>query len=100
MPGIPDHGHAVLCSSFFGPVMEFNQVASPKFEELLSKYRIDSDKIIAVGHDLFDQQVYDDAKQLLTSHWTAILRDQCSRTNSTLIRRNSLEWFMQYARPN
>ena len=90
------YGHAALCATYFAPVMEFNRLASKKFDDLLGEYRIDPDQVLAVGRELFDPVVYDETKIFLAEYWTKILRDQCSRTNSTLVRRSSLEWFVQY----
>jgi alcohol dehydrogenase class IV len=86
-------GHARLCSTFLWPVMEFNRQGSAKWSEMLKRYEIDDKVELAALRELFDLQAYQQAVAHLHEHWTAILRDPCTRTNSVLVRPAGLEFF-------
>jgi alcohol dehydrogenase class IV len=87
-------GHARLCSLFLWPVMRFNAQASPKLQSLAAKHGLDIPGIMAVARDLFDEDAFGRATPLLKEHWPEVLRDPCSRTNSALVRPESLDYFL------
>ena len=90
-------GHAMLCSLFLRPVMEFNRRNSPKWERLMQEHELDEEVIIKVLEDLHESGAYALALPLLERHWMEILRDPCSRTNSALIRPASKGFFVENA---
>jgi len=89
-----DWNHAKLCSIFLFPVMRFNQQASGKWQNLLQQYELPADTILKVLRELFDCHAFDLAIPALSVHWMDILRDPCTRTNSTTVRPSSLDYFV------
>ena len=92
-----DWGHAKLCSLFLWPVMIFNQQRSPKWEQLTQEYHLNGDVIFERLKDLHEADAYTLVAPLLDEHWTEILRDPCSRTNSALVRPASKAFFTERA---
>jgi alcohol dehydrogenase class IV len=92
-------GHARLCSTFLWPVMEFNRKGSEKWSTTLRRYEIDENAVIGTVRELFDADRYRQAATLLPEHWTAVLRDPCTRTNSVLVRPASLDFFRTWGQP-
>lgn len=90
-------GHARLCALFLWPVMQFNRQHSPKLERLTRQYNLDGAAILALLQGLHEPDAYAQALPLLDRHWMEILRDPCSRTNSTLVRPASKVFFMEQA---
>ena len=88
-------GHARLCSVFLLPVMEFNRLQSDKWKNLARDYELDSEAVFSVLEQLFDAAAYNQALPLLDRHWMEILRDPCSRTNSSLVRPAGKAFFME-----
>jgi alcohol dehydrogenase class IV len=86
-------GHAKLCSVFLWPVMRFNEQSSPKWRELLTAHGLAPDAMMESVRAFFDGEAYAQSVPALREHWMSILRDPCSRTNSTLVRPTSLEYF-------
>ena len=86
-------GHAKLCSVFLWPVMAFNREHGDKLPRLCAQFDIDEDAVWAVLRDLHSKEAYDEALPLLETHWMAICRDPCSRTNNVLVRPNSKAFF-------
>jgi alcohol dehydrogenase class IV len=91
----PDEGwgHARLCSLFLYPVMRFNRQASDKLDRLTADRGLDADALLQKAWDLFSENDFAIALAQLQTHWRGVLRDQCSRTNSTLVRPQSLSFF-------
>ncbi len=83
--------HAELCSICLEPVMRFNARASSKWSDLMRQHDLDGDRIMATLTELHDAARFAEIAPLLESHWPAILRDPCTRTNSSLVRAATLE---------
>lgn len=86
-------GHAALCSTFLWPVLSFDAALSSRTEELFREYRLDFGRFLDAARTLFEEESYERALPLLESHWKAILRDPCTRTNSVLVRPGHLDHF-------
>ncbi len=95
----PDEGwgHARLCSLFLWPVFEFNRQNSSKWDRLIDQYGLDGAEILELIQSLYDSDSYTQALGALDRHWMEILRDPCTRTNSTLVRPASKRFFMERA---
>jgi alcohol dehydrogenase class IV len=89
-----DWGHAKLCSVFLWPVMAFNRKHSEKWEKLASRHVLDDRAIFGLLRELHEADAYAQALDLLDRHWIGILKDPCSRTNSTLVRPASRSYFL------
>jgi len=92
-----DWGHAKLCSLFLGPVIEFNRQNSSKWKRMTQQYHLDEKAILELLQDLHDPKTYQQVLGLLDQHWMDILKDPCSRINSTLVRPASKAFFLEYA---
>ncbi len=92
---VSDWGHAKLCSLFLFPVMHFNKDASAKWKNLMDQYGLPEDRILDVLANLFEINAYRATLAHLFEQWHLIIRDPCSRTNSTLVRPSSLSYFME-----
>ena len=90
-------GHARLCSLFLWPVIQFNRQHSPKWDRLTDQYLLDGFMILESLQNLHEPESYEQILGLLDQHWMEILRDPCSRTNSTLVRPASKTFFMEHA---
>lgn len=88
-------GHARLCALYLFPVMCFNRQASDKFDVLTGAHGLDADALLRSIRRLFDEDDYSNALPMLQQHWKRVLRDQCSRTNSALVRPQSLSFFTE-----
>lgn len=88
-------GHARLCSVYLHPVMEFNRAHSDKWQNKAEKYGIDPKAVDLKLLELFDPQSYTATLTLLERHWKDILRDPCTRMNSTLVRPSHLSFFLE-----
>ena len=87
--------HARLCSLFLWPVMRFNEQSATKFNELLKRYDLPRERILHLVHTLHTPADYATLVPYIEQHWMRILRDPCSRTNCTLVRPSSLEYFVK-----
>jgi alcohol dehydrogenase class IV len=90
-------GHARLCACFLYPVMCFNRQASNKLDTLMAEYGLETDVVLAHVRDLYDDLDYTSALPVLEGLWKQVLRDQCSRTNSALVRAQSVSYFVDRA---
>jgi len=90
-------GHAKICSVLLWPVFEFNRQHSSKWNRLTRQYGLDGTMILELIQSLYDPASYEQAIGLLDRHWMEILRDPCTRTNSTLVRPSSKSYFMEHA---
>lgn len=90
-------GHARLCSLFLLPVMTFNRAASPKWPLLLA-HGVAEEEVFRAIRTLFQSVDYVAALPVLRSHWGTVLRDQCTRTNSALVRPGDIAFFESFIR--
>ena len=90
-------GHARLCATYLAPVMRFHRRSGTKVDDLFREHGIDVSELIALTEQLFDPALYAVTLPILEHHWPAVLRDRCTRTNATLVRRDDLQFFMEYA---
>lgn len=88
-------GHARLCATFAWPVMAFNRDRGDKWASYLSEYGVDENAIMGRLRDLHDDSDYAAALPYLDARWIEILRDPCSRTNSTLVRPDDTSFFTE-----
>ena len=86
-------GHAALCSTFLWPVLCLDAALSPKPQELCRQYGLSWDAFLSSARSLFEEEAYDRALPVLEAHWTAVLRDPCTRTNGVLVRPGHLDHF-------
>jgi alcohol dehydrogenase class IV len=91
----PDAGwhHARLCSNYLLPVMSFNASTTDKWGRFTAEYGLDAAAIGKVLRELFETETYRQTLPFLEQHWREVLRDRCTRTNSSLARPDSLEYF-------
>lgn len=90
-------GHARLCARFLYPVMCFDRQASDKLDHLMAAHGLDADAVLARVRPLYDDADYRAALPALERLWRQVLRDPCTRTNSTLVRPQSLAYFSERA---
>jgi alcohol dehydrogenase class IV len=88
-------GHAMLCSVFLWPVMSFNRASSDKWQRRMDGHGLDESAIFSRLEALHDSDTYEQALESLDRHWLRILRDPCSRTNSTLVKPASKSFFLE-----
>ena len=86
-------GHARLCSLFLSPVIAFNRSNSTKWEDFARCQGIDISMVEKMAESLFDVELYDRIRPFLILHWDTIRKNPCTRTNCTLVRKNSLNFF-------
>ncbi len=79
--------------------MQFNCLHSNKWETLSDEFDIDSNAVFNVLRQLFDIEAYNQALPLLDEHWMEIVKDPCSRTNSSLVRPASKAFFLEQFQP-
>jgi alcohol dehydrogenase class IV len=93
----PDQGwgHARLCSVYLWPVMAYNDAHSDKWRNLAAEFNLDSARIFGILRSLHEADAYEQALPLLTELWGQIVRDPCTRTNSTLVRPAALSYFTE-----
>jgi alcohol dehydrogenase class IV len=94
--GTGSWGHARLCSTFLLPVFELNRSRSPRWDELAAAHGLDAEGCVSTMRALFDPAAYRDAAPSLATRWPEVLRDPCTRTNSTLVRRGDLAHFTEF----
>jgi hypothetical protein len=90
-------GHARLCSAFLYPVMMFNTHYSPTFSSFCEEFALSQEILMDHFRSVFSIQDYSTVKPLLKCNWITILRDRCSRTNCTLVKREHLDFFLNGA---
>jgi alcohol dehydrogenase class IV len=90
-------GHARLCATYLVPVLRFHRRAGSKVEDLFRQYGLDVKDIEAMADRLFDRSMYRQTLPILEAEWQSILRDRCTRTNATLVRRDDLQFFKELA---
>ncbi len=90
-------GHARLCATFVWPVMRYNQARGDRWTSLTSQYGLDGSAMLDCIESLHDSGNYETAMAHMEGAWKEVLRDPCTRTNSTLVRPDSLAWFMNRA---
>jgi alcohol dehydrogenase class IV len=88
-------GHAEICSIFLLPVMSFNKTRAKKWP-LLSDAGLTDQLIFHVLRQLFDKRAYEAALASLKANWLSVLRNECTRTNSALVRPNDIEFFENF----
>ncbi len=89
-PSAHGWGHAELCSLLLAPVFRFNDTASQKQRELLCDYQLPAEELEGIFDQLFDESSFQALQPTLERVWPQVLRDPCTRTNCSLVRRNSL----------
>jgi len=89
--------HARLCAVFLLPVMRYNREASGKWSDLLQQHGLEPERVLDVAAQLFEPDAYAQALPLLAEHWRVVLRDPCTRTNSVLVRPQSLTFLQAQA---
>ena len=89
-------GHARLCATFLLPVMEFNRQSAEKWNLLASEFDLDESTIFSKLKQLSDQEAYNQALPYLDEYWMDIVKDPCSRTNSSLVRPGSKAFFLEW----
>lgn len=82
--------HASLCSLFLAPVLRFNLATSEKWTALTTQYGLDAPAILARVASLSTPAARMALAPQITEHWKKVLRDPCTRTNSALVRPDSL----------
>jgi alcohol dehydrogenase class IV len=92
-----DWGHAKLCSLFLWPVIEFNRQNTDKWERLTQQYKLDATAILKKLRELHEPDSYGQVLGKLDQHWMEIIRDPCSRINSSLVRPSSKDFFLEGA---
>lgn len=89
-PSRPDFGHARLCALLLGPVLRWNAATSPKWGELCAAHGLDRERIEAIVESLGDGEGRRELVPAIEANWRTVLRDPCTRTNSALVRPDSL----------
>jgi alcohol dehydrogenase class IV len=85
--------HSRLCSTLLLPVMRYNEQASQKWQTLIEHHSLSAKSILTVLEKLYEPECFEAALPRISERWIDILRDPCSRTNSTTVRPASLEYF-------
>lgn len=88
-------GHARLCASFAWPVMAFNRRQGDKWYRLFAEYDLDAAAVFERLRELHSPSDFDVALPFLAARWMDVLRDPCTRTNSSLVRRDALHFFTE-----
>jgi alcohol dehydrogenase class IV len=86
-------GHARLCAILLLPVADFNFQASDKWLRTFAAHQLETAEVMSVLRELHEPASYRDVLIAMREHWNDILRDPCTRTNSTLVRARSIEFF-------
>ena len=75
--------------------MCFNSQANNKLKDFLRDHDIGTEDVYETIRFLFDADSYAEALPVVESCWEKILRDPCSRTNSALVRKSSIDYFRE-----
>lgn len=86
-------GHARLCGLLLWPAMLFNSTSSGNMDRLLAEHRLSLPAIFSIIRQFWDADAYTHILPKVVAAWGRILRDPCTRTNSTLVRQSSLDFF-------
>jgi alcohol dehydrogenase class IV len=91
-PALADgvHGHARLCALLIAPVLRWNAATSTKWTELTAEYGIDRARVDEIVEGLGTAAERRALVPAIEASWRTILRDPCTRTNSALVRPDSL----------
>jgi alcohol dehydrogenase class IV len=89
-------GHAGLCSTWLWPVMTFNLAQSDVAARLLGEYELPLNAILDTLVDLFDAPAFRAQREVMRAEWRSVLRDPSTRTNVTLVRPGSLQFFEEF----
>lgn len=83
-------GHARLCALLLAPVLRWNAATSTKWAELSAAFGLDRARIEATVESLGDTGDRRALIPAIEASWRQVLRDPCTRTNSALVRPDSL----------
>jgi alcohol dehydrogenase class IV len=88
-------GHAGLCATFLLPVLQF-LLRSSKTAATFRAYGLEPNAVVEAAGALFDAERYESLRGRLAPEWPRVLRDRCTRTNSTLVRTGDVEHFLNF----
>lgn len=88
-------GHARLCATFLLPVMALNEAIAGRAAAALARHQVAPARIAEVTRALFEEEAFRRALPALEALWGEVLRDPCTRTNSTLVRSAHLGHFLE-----
>jgi alcohol dehydrogenase class IV len=91
-------GHARLCSAMLLPVMQFN-TSSAKVRELIGQLELPWEDVLRTIARLGSREDGAIVAPLVATHWAAILRNPLTRTNSALVRPDTLALLHPWSRP-
>ncbi|GMU62274.1 MAG: hypothetical protein AMXMBFR34_40370 [Myxococcaceae bacterium] len=95
-PRVPGTSHAGLCATFLLPVLRFNASTSEKWATLTAQHGLDAAGILARVGELSSREARQALAPHVSTHWKLVLRDPCTRTNSALVRPDSLSAFLGF----
>jgi alcohol dehydrogenase class IV len=84
-------GHARLCALLIGPVLRWNAATSGKWVELGEAYGIERARVEEIVEGLGEVEARRALVPVIEERWRMVLRDPCTRTNSALVRPDSLK---------
>lgn len=79
-------GHARLCATFLGPVMNVQLGLSDRVRAVFDQYGLDADRLRPLWMELSNPDARRAAWPVLEANWESVLRDRCTRMNSVLVR--------------
>jgi alcohol dehydrogenase class IV len=88
--------HARLCALYLLPVMRFNASRSEKLATLARQYDVDLPSVLTALAELHDEPSYQATLPALQAHWRQILRNPCTRTNSTMVNADALAFLLSF----
>ncbi len=83
-------GHARLCALLLAPVLRWNAATSTTWAELSARFGVDRTGVEATVATLGEVEARRALIPAVEASWRQVLRDPCTRTNSALVRPNSL----------
>lgn len=89
-PRVPGSGHAALCAALLAPVLRFNASVSDKWSMLTAQHGLDGAAVLARAEELSTSAARRALAPHVSAHWKLVLRDPSTRTNSALVRPDSL----------
>ena len=93
-PRVSGAQHATLCAAFLAPVLKFNAASSEKWGVLTRQYGLDADAVLERVSGLATSEARRALAPHVSASWKLVLRDPCTRTNSALVRPDSLPAFL------
>ena len=95
----PERGwhHALLCSIFLLPVMQFNRETTSKWSQLLAANTLSENSVLQKIREVCNCDLYRAALPVLGANWPAVLRNPCTRTNCALVRPDWLKRFEAFS---